>query len=105
MPTTATQPVRVFISHSHDDNPACAPLLAALTALGVDYWFDTERLDAGTNLSGRIQAAITERDYFIRVCSAAVQRNPYWVDLETGAFRESRPVVRCVVAPAGIEPA
>jgi len=90
MPTTVTQPVRVFISHSHDDNAACVPLLAALTALGVDYWFDTERLDAGTNLSTRIQAAITERDYFIRVCSSNVQRNPYWVDLETGAFRASQ---------------
>src|SRR5579883_419194 len=87
MPTPSGRPVRVFISHSHDDNAACQPLLATLAALGVDYWFDTERLDAGRRLSPRIQSAIAERNYFIRVCSSNVQRKPYWVDLETDAFR------------------
>ncbi len=86
-PSSARQPIQVFISHSHDDNDACKPLLAALTAWGVDYWFDTERLDAGGNLSTRIQAAIAERAIFLRVCSVAVQQHPYWVNLETDAFR------------------
>ncbi len=90
MSTTTGKQVRVFVSHSHDDNAACQPLLAALTAMGVDYWFDTERLDAGTDLSTRIQAEISSRNYFIRVCSASIQANPYWVDLETNAFRMSQ---------------
>lgn len=77
---------KVFISHAHDDNARCAPLLAALDAWGVDYWFDMRRLGAGDDLSASIQRAIAERDVFIRVCTLAAQQS-YWVRLETGAFR------------------
>ncbi|HEX8036996.1 MAG TPA: right-handed parallel beta-helix repeat-containing protein [Ktedonobacterales bacterium] len=77
---------RVFISHAHDDNARCAPLLAALDAWDVDYWFDTQQLGPGDDLSHGIQRAIAERDIFIRICTPAAQRS-YWVKLETGAFR------------------
>lgn len=77
---------KVFISHAHDDNERCAPLLAALDAWGVDYWFDTRRLEAGDDLSQEIQRAIAARDIFLRICTPAAQRS-YWVKLETGAFR------------------
>ena len=77
---------KVFISHAHDDNERCAPLLAALDAWGVDYWFDTRRLEAGDDLSHAIQKAIAARDIFVRICTPAAQRS-YWVRLETGAFR------------------
>ncbi|HEV2457329.1 MAG TPA: TIR domain-containing protein [Ktedonobacterales bacterium] len=77
---------KVFISHAHDDNDRCAPLLAALDAWGVDYWFDTRRMEAGDDLSHAIQRAIAERDLFLRICTPAAQRS-YWVRLETGAFR------------------
>ncbi|WIG59313.1 MAG: hypothetical protein OJF49_002060 [Ktedonobacterales bacterium] len=76
----------VFISHAHDDNDRCAPLLAALDAWGVDYWFDTNRLEAGDDLSHAIQRAIAERDIFLRICTPAAQRS-YWMRLEAGAFR------------------
>lgn len=77
---------RVFISHAHDDNDACQPLLVALDAWGVDYWFDTERLKPGNELEEHIQTAILERDIFIRVCSTASQAS-FWVRQETAAFR------------------
>ena len=77
---------KVFISHAHDDNARCAPVLAALDAWGVDYWFDTRRLEAGDDLSQTIQRAIASRDIFLRICTPAAQRS-YWVKLETGAFR------------------
>lgn len=77
---------RVFISHAHDDNTRCAPLLAALDAWNVDYWFDTQQLSPGDDLSQGIQRAIAERDIFIRICTPAAQRS-YWVKLEAGAFR------------------
>ena len=49
---------KVFISHAHDDNERCGSLLAALDAWGVDYWFDTQQMGAGDNLSLTIQRAI-----------------------------------------------
>jgi len=77
---------KIFISHAHEDNLRCDALLAALTGMAADYWFDTERMDAGQNLTPQIQNAIAERDIFIRVCSAVSQKS-FWVMLETGAFR------------------
>src|SRR5690348_7925795 len=77
---------RVFISHSHDDNARCAPLLAAMDAWGVDYWFDTEGgLSAGQHLTERVQRAMAERDVFLRVCTGATQQS-FWMNLETNAF-------------------
>ncbi|HEX8032345.1 MAG TPA: PQQ-binding-like beta-propeller repeat protein, partial [Ktedonobacterales bacterium] len=78
---------RVFISHSHDDNVRCAPLLAAMDAWGVDYWFDTEGgLSAGQHLTERVQQAMAERDVFLRICTGATQQS-FWMNLETNAFR------------------
>jgi outer membrane protein assembly factor BamB len=77
---------KVFISHTHEDNERCAPLLAALDAWGVDYWFDTEQLAPGQQLSDRLQAAVSERDIFLRICTSASSRS-YWMSLELNAFR------------------
>ena len=77
---------KVFISHAHEDNQRCEPLLTVLTTLGIDHWFDTQQLNAGKMLAANIQRAITERGIFIRICTRAAQQS-YWVNLETGAFR------------------
>lgn len=75
----------VFISHAHEDNDRCAPLLAALDAWGVDYWFDTQRMDAGQDLLASVQKAIAERDIFIRVGTNAAL-NSFWMNQELSAF-------------------
>lgn len=77
---------RVFVSHSHDDNERCAPLMTALDAWGVDYFFDTQGLGAGQQLNERIQREISSRDILLRVCTAATQRS-FWMSLEASAFR------------------
>lgn len=78
--------VTVFISHSHEDNALCEPLLTALDAWGVDYWFDRTAMRAGDPITPTILDAITARDYFIRVVTAAVRRRPEWVNRETTHF-------------------
>lgn len=101
---------KVFISHAHDDNDRCAPLLAALDSWGIDYWFDTRRLHPGDSLSREIEAAITARDCFIRICTPAAAES-YWVRLETDAFRsliaaelkhhrQSRVLINLILDPA-----
>lgn len=77
---------KVFISHTHADNALCQPLLAALDAWGVDYWFDTQQLEPGQHLSERLQQAIRDRDIFIRICTAHTT-DSYWMTLELSAFR------------------
>lgn len=77
---------RVFISHSHDDNARCAPLLTALDAWSVDYFFDTQGLTAGHQLNDRIQWELSARDIMLRVCTAAT-KDSFWMSLEGAAFR------------------
>jgi outer membrane protein assembly factor BamB len=77
---------KVFISHVHEDNARAQPLLAALDAWGVDYWFDTQQLDAGNSISERVQRALAERDVFLLVATGATNRS-LWTGLETQAFR------------------
>ena len=62
---------KVFISHTHEDNTACAPVLAALDAWQVDYWFDLQQLSAGLELLEHIQHGLQDRDIFIRICTPA----------------------------------
>lgn len=80
---------RVFVSHTHEDNELCVPLLAALDAWGVDYWFDTEQLNPGSQLSERIQQALNERDVFLRVCTPAAQQS-FWMSRELDAAQGMR---------------
>jgi outer membrane protein assembly factor BamB len=62
---------KVFISHTHEDNAACVPVLAALDAWQVDYWIDLAQLSAGLELLEHIQRGLQDRDIFIRICSPA----------------------------------
>lgn len=77
---------RVFISHVHEDNARAQPLLAALDAWGMDYWFDTQQLDPGNQISERVQRALLERDVFLLIATGATNRS-LWTGLETQAYR------------------
>jgi hypothetical protein len=77
---------RVFISHAHEDNDKCEPLITALDAWSVRYWFDRDQIRPGDHLGDQIQRAIADSDIFLRICTPAAQKS-YWVRLETAAFR------------------
>ncbi|HEX6540504.1 MAG TPA: PQQ-binding-like beta-propeller repeat protein, partial [Ktedonobacterales bacterium] len=71
---------KVFVSHTHEDNAACAPVVAALDAWQVDYWFDTAQLSPGLELFGNIQRGLQERDIFVRICSPAANASPWMAE-------------------------
>ncbi|MGH2517667.1 MAG: toll/interleukin-1 receptor domain-containing protein, partial [Ktedonobacterales bacterium] len=80
---------KLFISHTHEDNALCEPLLAALDAWQLDYWFDVAQLVPGEMIPDRIQRAIPERDIFLRVCTPAAQRS-FWMAREAEMARAAR---------------
>ncbi len=80
---------QIFISHTHQDNQRCQPLLAALDAWQTNYWFDLQELDAGQRFSDRIQQALDQRDIFLRVSTEAAERS-FWMDRELRAVRGMR---------------
>ncbi len=80
---------QIIISHTHEDNQRCQPLLAALDAWQINYWFDVQELDAGQRFSDRIQQALEQRDIFVRVTTPAAERS-FWMDRELRAVRGLR---------------
>jgi outer membrane protein assembly factor BamB len=78
---------RLFISHTHVDNERCEPLLAALDAWQVKYWFDTAELSAGQEFADDIAQAIAERDVFLRVCTPATEQSG-WMAREERSARQ-----------------
>jgi outer membrane protein assembly factor BamB len=79
-----TAPTHVYISHTHEDEARCAPLLDLLDAWNVDYWFDRQQ-GGGRELSTRAQRALSECSVLLRICTPAANRS-YSMSLEAGAF-------------------
>jgi outer membrane protein assembly factor BamB len=71
---------KVFVSHTHEDNAACAPVLTALDAWQVDYWFDTAQLSAGLELLENIQRGLVGRDIYLRICTPAANASPWMAE-------------------------
>lgn len=77
---------KIFISHSHRDNPFCQRLSDLLKGYGLDCWVDLNDLRRGDPISQKIQSALQERDVFLRVCTTQLQRDPFYPDLERDMF-------------------
>ncbi len=99
---------KVFISHTHEDNAACAPVLAALDAWQVDYWFDLAQLSAGLELLEHIQRGLQDRDIFIRICTPATLASGWTAQEQTLARtmrapnRDLRRMINLIVKPGYI---
>ncbi|HEV8194276.1 MAG TPA: toll/interleukin-1 receptor domain-containing protein [Ktedonobacterales bacterium] len=99
---------KVFVSHTHEDNAACAPVLAALDAWQVDYWFDLAQLSAGLELLEHIQRGLQDRDIFIRICTPAALASRWTAEEQTLARtmrapnRGLRRMINLIVKPGYI---
>src|SRR5215470_4847522 len=77
---------KVFISHAHEDNTLCIPLMGALSAWEIDYFFDPSPPDPSQPMSSLTQRALIECRAFLRVCTPNSQRSAR-MSQETVAFR------------------
>jgi toxoflavin biosynthesis protein ToxD len=59
--------VRIFVSHSHQDNEWCREFIAVLQAAGWDVWYDEKGLGAGAEWVATIQREVQARDIFLLV--------------------------------------
>src|SRR5262249_4035598 len=77
------------------------------------YWFDLQEMNAGQQLSARLQEALAERDIFVRVCTPNAL-NSFWMGRELAAFRglrehdrrgqDARRIIYVILAPGYAEP-
>lgn len=77
---------RVFISHAPEDAQTCVPLVAALDAWEIPYYFDTSPAGAAPMLAPNTQQALTTSNIFIRVCTRHTSAS-IPMSLESNAFR------------------
>lgn len=72
--------LRIFVSHSHEDNTFCRELVAALRAAGADVWYDEHDQEPG-QLTARIQRELRAAVVFVPVLSPASLTSS-WVKVE-----------------------
>lgn len=75
------QQMKVFVSHSHQNNAFCKKLVKALKGADADVWYDDESLHTG-RLGPIIERELRQRPVFIVVLSPAALASR-WVEDET----------------------
>ena len=68
------QPGAVFVSYAKEDVAAVQSLQRALEGLGLDVWFDKDRLEAGDQYDAKIRRNIKGCSLFIPVISRNTER-------------------------------
>lgn len=67
-------PGAIFISYAKEDLPAVQALQRSLESLGIDVWFDKDRLEAGDLYDLKIKRNIRGCSFFIPVISRNTER-------------------------------
>ncbi len=63
----------VFLSYATEDRPAARSLREALSALGLEVWYDESELGGGEAWDQKIRKQIRECEYFIPIISAQTE--------------------------------
>jgi tetratricopeptide (TPR) repeat protein len=72
--------MRIFVSHSHEDDNVCRALVTALRDAGADVWYDEQNLTSG-RLGPTIERELRARPVFIVMLSPAALASQ-WVEDE-----------------------
>jgi TolB-like protein len=70
------RPPSVFLSYASDDRPAARSIRDALSAFGIEVWYDENELDGGDAWDQKIRRQIRGCDYFMPIISATTEARP-----------------------------
>ena len=73
--------LKVFVSHSHQDDAFCRQLVAALRGAGADVWYDEHNMGPG-QLGPTIEHELRVRPVFVLILSPAALTSA-WVEDES----------------------
>ena len=76
----SSQPLSIFVSHSHEDDAFARDLVAGLRGAGADVWYDEHNLGSG-QLGPVIERELRARPLFLLVLSPAALASR-WVEDE-----------------------
>jgi hypothetical protein len=74
----------VFISHSHADKDAIAPVIQRLREAGISYWLDAEQIAFGDFVVGKIEDGLRDSRFVAAVLSVGLVKSG-WCRAEYGA--------------------
>lgn len=85
MSTSSPSPaiLRIFVSHSHQDDDYCRAFVQEVRAAGADVWYDEHNLTSGQLLTD-IQRELHARPIFVPILSKATLHESTWVKDECG---------------------
>jgi hypothetical protein len=78
-----TRPVRIFVSHSHNDDAFTNRLVSDLIAAGADVWVDSKQI-TNDDFMKRINEGLKGRHWLVLVMSPHSLHSPY-VAMEVNA--------------------
>lgn len=85
--------MRIFVSHSHQDNDWCRPFVEALKAVGYDVWYDETGLTGGDEWLDSIQREVENREVFLLILTPEAWDSK-WVQREfKSAIRTDRRIL------------
>ena len=96
----------VFISYCREDKVKARAFCARLSALGVDVWFDEEKLELGQNWRYEVSKAIRTSDYFLALISkqSLVKRGHVQRELKQACdIQDSLPEGKAFIIPCKLE--
>lgn len=77
VPSDSSRPApSVFLSYASEDRPTAQTLKEALSAFGLDVWYDESGLDGGDAWDQKIRRQIRECDFFMPLISAQTEARP-----------------------------
>ncbi|HEY7340896.1 MAG TPA: toll/interleukin-1 receptor domain-containing protein [Ktedonobacterales bacterium] len=103
----ATQQLRVFVSHSHEDDAFCRAIVTALRDAGADVWYDEHNMGSGLLMSV-IQSELGTRPVFVVILSKAafasewVKREATWA-YQMAEFDPTRTILPVTATPIARE--
>jgi len=70
------RPPSVFLSYASEDRPAVRSIRDALSAAGIEVWYDENELDGGDAWDQKIRRQIRACNYFMPIISATTEARP-----------------------------
>lgn len=95
--------LKIFVSHSHQDDAFCRKLVTALRDAGADVWYDESNLGLG-HISATIMEELSERAVFVVVLSKAAFKSDWVYNECFWTWRLSTDEPQRVMVPVTAQP-
>ncbi len=89
--------VKVFISHSKEDNPLVSKIISVFKKYDVEYWVDFEQIKDGVIMNKQINECLEDSSLFLLIWSKNAKKSS-WVQAEIAALGDPQdPLIKKII--------